>query len=137
MAPVLGVINASYQPNPIWEYKISQIYYMMVQQQKQVLQSIGELSRYISQTSDQISEGLYNSYKQRDAIYDGVAKNWSEAIRGVDSYHDPINKSEIEVPTIYDKAWTNGNDYIFSSDPSFDPNRSAGPNWTPLEKSRR
>jgi hypothetical protein len=134
MAPVLGVINDSYQANPLWEYKISQIYFMMVQQQKKVLQSIGELSRYISQTNDQISEGLYNSYKQRDAIYDGVAKNWSEAIRGVDSYYDPINKSEIEVPTIYEKAWTDGNDYIFSTDSGFDPNRSAGPNWTLLQK---
>lgn len=137
MTPVLGVINDSYHANPLWEYKISQIYYMMVQQQKKVLQSIGELSRYISQTNDQISEGLYNSYKQRDAIYDGVAKNWSEAMRGVDSYYDPINKSEIEVPTIYEKAWTDGNDYIFSTDPGFDPNRSAGPNWTLLQKSGR
>jgi hypothetical protein len=130
----LRVINDSYQANPVWEYKLSQIYYMMVQQQKKVLQSIGELSRYISQTNDQISEGLYNSYKQRDAIYDGVAKNWSEAIRGVDSYYDPINKSEIEVPTIYEAAWTDGNDYIFSTDSGFDPNRSAGPNWTSLQK---
>jgi hypothetical protein len=134
MAPVLRVINDSYQANPLWEYKISQIYYMMVQQQKKVLESIGQLSRYISQTNDQISEGLYQSYKQRDAIYDGAAKNWSEAIRGVDSYFDPINKSEVEVPTIYEKAWTDGNDYIFSTDPGYDPNRSAGPNWTLLQK---
>jgi len=109
---------------------------MMVQQQKKVLQSIGELSRYISQTNDQISDGLYKSYRQRDAVYDRIADNWSDAIRGVDSHYDPINRSEIEIPTIYEKAWTNGNDYIFSTDPLYDPNRSAGPNWSPLEKRR-
>jgi hypothetical protein len=133
-AAALRVINDSYQINPLWEYKLTQVYYMMVQQQKKVLQSIGELSRYISQTNDQISDGLYNSYRQRDAVYDRIADNWSDAIRGVDSYYDPINRSEIEIPTIYGKAWTNGNDYIFSNDPLYDPNESAGPNWTPLEK---
>jgi len=135
-AAMLRVINDSYQANPLWEYKLTQVYYMMVQQQKKVLQSIGELSRYISQTNDQISDGLYKSYRQRDAVYARIADNWSDAIRGVDSHYDPINRSEIEIPTIYEKAWTNGNDYIFSTDPLYDPNRSAGPNWSPLEKRR-
>jgi hypothetical protein len=106
----------------------------MTQQQKQMLRSIGEVSRYISQTNDHISDSLYQSYKQRDAIYDRISNNWSDAIRSVDTYQDPINGVEVEVPNIYEKAWTDGNDYIFTNDPFFSPNQNAGPNWTPLKR---
>ena len=99
-----------------------------------MLRSIGEVSRYISRTNDQISDSLYQSYKQRDAIYDRISDNWSDAIRSVDTYKDPINGVEVEVPNTYDKAWTNGNDYIFSNDHFFDPNQHAGGSWTPLER---
>lgn len=59
---------------------------------------------------------------------------WSDAIRSVDTYQDPINGVEVEVPNIYEKAWTDGNNYVFTNDPFFDPNQNAGPNWTPLER---
>ena len=136
MTPLLKVICDSFEMNPVWEYKMSQIYYFMVQQQKKVIASIGELSRYISQTNDQINDMLYQSYRQSDAIYDQMSENWSEAIRGVDSYHDPINGVNVEAPTVYESGWTDGNEYLFSTDPSFEPNRTSGPNWTRLEKRR-
>jgi hypothetical protein len=134
MSPILVIISNSFRVNPLWEYKLSQIYYAMTQQQKQMLRSIGELSRYISRTNNQISDGIYQSYKQRDKIYDRVYDNWSDAIRGVDTFKDPINGLEVEVPNIYEKAWTDGNDYIFTNDRFFDPNQNAGPNWTPLKR---
>ncbi|MBW2598119.1 MAG: hypothetical protein JRC55_05750 [Deltaproteobacteria bacterium] len=134
MSPILCIISNSFRVNPLWEYKISQLYYAMTQQQKQMLRSIGEVSRYISRTNDQISDSLYQSYKQRDAIYDRVSNNWSDAIRSVDTYQDPINGVEVEVPNTYEKAWTDGNEYIFTNDRFFDPNQNAGPNWTPLER---
>jgi hypothetical protein len=134
MSPILCVISNSFQVNPLWEYKISQIYYTMTQQQQQMLRSIGELSRYISRSNDRISDALYQSYKQRDAIYDRVFDNWSDANRSVDTYQDPINGVEVEVPNIYEKAWTDGNDYIFTDDRFLDPNQNSGANWTPLKR---
>ena len=135
-APILQVINNSFKVNPLWEYKISQVYYQMVQQQRQMLQSIGELSRYISRTNNEISDMLMKSYQERDRIYDKVNSQWSEYIRSVDVYKDPVNNCDVEIPNNFERAWTDGSDYIFSENPDFDPNQSPGPNWTPLERMR-
>ena len=46
----------------------------------------------------------------------------------MDVYNDPVKNSQVDVPNNYDRAWTNGSEYIFSEDPDFDPNTNPGPN---------
>ena len=62
--------------------------------------------------------------------------NYSQAYRGVDTYVDPVNNWNIELPTGYDNAWTNGSDYVFSDSPSYNPNVSATGNWTQMTRKR-
>ena len=76
----------------------------------------------------------FQSVGKRYTPWRSVLTVWSNAIRSVDTYRDPINGVEVEVPNTYEKAWTDGNEYIFTNDRFFDPNQNAGPNWTPLER---
>jgi len=42
----------------------------------------------------------------------------------------------IELPTGYDNAWTNGSDYVFSESQGYNPNISSTGNWTQMTRKR-
>ena len=46
-----------------------------------------------------------------------------EAIRGVDSYHDPVSNSTVQLDHTYGNAWrvNNQDAYILTKDPNFNP----------------
>jgi hypothetical protein len=48
-----------------------------------------------------------------------------EAIRGVDSYHDPVSNSTVQLDHNFGNAWrvNNQDAYILTKDPNFDPAR--------------
>ncbi len=62
--------------------------------------------------------------------------SYSQAYRGVDTYVDPVNNWNVQLPTGYDNAWTNGSDYVFSDSPSFNPNVISTGNWQQMTRKR-
>jgi len=103
----------------------------MAANQRRSLQQLGDLSRSISDAGDSIMDGYY----ERSAAYDRMGENYSEAIRGVDSYIDPTSDYSPELPGGYDQAWSNGlGEYIVSNDNLFDPNQNSTMNWQQLER---
>jgi hypothetical protein len=74
------------------------------------------------------------AYQNRQATYDRISENFSQTIRGVDSYYDPIEQRPIELPSGYNNAWTNSlGEYILSDDSSFNPNVGLNLNWQRME----
>ena len=127
-------IAYSFQLNPQWFSRYTQVVNMLTQQQIQRINSIGELSRYISRTNDEISDMITDSYNQRQAVQDRIADNFSQAIRGVDAYVTPDNRS-VELPSGYRHAWTNAlGEYVISDDANYNPNVGSNQTWTPLKK---
>ncbi len=105
----------------------------MLRQQHQIHQAM----RQIGQTQSEISDMIMDGWEKRNAVMDGVHDRFSDYMRGSDPYHDPIQGLEIDVPNQYENAWTNGLDYVFSDDPSFNPNRTASTqNWTQMQRVR-
>jgi hypothetical protein len=103
----------------------------MAANQRRSLQQLGDLSHSISDAGDSIMDGYY----ERSAAYDRMGENYSEAIRGVDSYIDPTSDFNPELPGGYDNAWSNGlGEYIVSNDNLFDPNQNSTMNWQQLER---
>jgi hypothetical protein len=135
----------SFRMNPQWlqacraeSNRILQVRAMMAKMmsqmaanQRQSLQRLGDLSRSISDAGDSIMDG----YWERSAAYDRMGDNYSEAIRGVDSYIDPTSDYNPELPGGYDQAWGNGlGEYIVSNDLMFDPNQNSTMNWQQLKR---
>ena len=93
---------------------------------------LSDVSRTLSETSDMIWAG----YESRSASYDRMADNWSEAMRGVDSYSTP-GGSSVELPGGYGHAWTNGlGEYVVTDSSFLNPNDFASGNWERLERGR-
>jgi hypothetical protein len=125
----------SFQLNPQWFSKYSQLTEYLIRNQIRQIQNIGQISRIISQTSNEISDMIMESYEERQAVYDRISTDFSQMIRGVEEYYDPIDERPMELPTGYTRGWTNGlGEYVLSDDPAFDPNIGSNQNWQRMRK---
>lgn len=89
----------------------------------------------ISQTHDQISREMMDSYNQRQAVYDRLSDEFSRHIRGVEEYYDPLQGGSIELPAGYSNVWANGNgEYILTEDPNFNPAVGSNLHWERIER---
>ena len=123
-------IVRSFRINLQWFNKYNQLVNFLIQRQIQQIHTIGQISRIISQTHSEISDMIMQSYRERQAVNDRIADKFSQYIRGVDKYYNPINQKPVELPVGYGNAWTNGiGDYIVSDSPSFNPNIGSNQNW--------
>lgn len=135
MAPLFQAMLASYKLNLQWFAQVQAISQHLIQNQIHHIQNIGQLSRYISQTNNQISDSLMQSYQQRQQVMDGISTRFSQSIRGVDEYADPNRGCNVELPAGFQQAWSNPlGEYIISDDPNFNPNQFSNQTWTQLNK---
>ena len=94
----------------------------------------GQISKIISQTNDEISKSISDSYWDRQRSNDRINQNFSDYVRGVDRYNEP-GGSEVQLPSGYGNAWVNNKgEYLMSDQSSFDPNVELKEEWKPLEK---
>lgn len=128
----------SFQLNPLWFSKYNQLVEYLIRNQIQRINAIGEISRIISTTSNEISNMMMESYNARQEVYDRIAENFSQTIRGIETYYNPIEQRTVELPIGYKSAWVNSlGEYILSEDPTFNPNIGSNLNWEKLELKQR
>ena len=64
-----------------------------VQMQIQAQQRQRELARQLQANSEEISRGIMDSWERRSASQSRISSNWSQAIRGVDTYSAPSGRT--------------------------------------------
>ncbi len=132
---IFETITYSFQVNKYWYNKYVQLIEFLIRNQIQRINSIGEFSRRLAQMSNEIREDNLKSWYDRQAVNDRIAKDFSQYVRGVDEYYDPIEKRPVELPSGYDNAWTNANgEYIISDNPNYNPNIGSNLNWERMTK---
>lgn len=130
LSDVFMAIVRSFRLNPQWYARYTQVSQYLIQNQIQQIRHIGQISQIISQTGDQISDMIMDSYHQRQETVDRISTQFSQSIRGVDEYHDPFEGHGVELPGGYDNAWSNAlGEYVLTNDPSYDPNIGSNLNW--------
>jgi len=134
---IFDTIVYSFKFNPKWFNKYAQFVNYLVQNQIKQINNIGEVSKIISRTNDEISSGIMESYNQRSKAYDHISNNFSQHIRGVDEYSDPNKNNPVELPAGYSHAWSNPlGEYVVSDDPNYNPNVGSNRSWTEMEKNK-
>jgi hypothetical protein len=113
-----------------WLNKYNQVVNYLIQKQIQQIQSIGQLSSIVSQTSNEISDANFEAWQQNQNIKDQMADDFSNSILGVQWYNNPIDGTTVELPSGYSSAWTKSlGDYMLSDSPSYNPNTESDLNW--------
>jgi len=120
--------------NPVWNVSYTRLAATVTREKLRQQQAIFARWQQIRQTQQEIDDIIWQTYENRSRSYDRMFDNYSQALRGVDTYVDPVNKWNIELPTGYENAWTNGNEYVFSDSPSFDPNVISTGNWHKMDR---
>ena len=135
MADLFRTMIYSFRINPQWFGRYTQLTQFLIQNQIQQIHQVGQLSRYLSQTQNQISDMIMDSYYQRQQTMDRLADNFSQYLRGVDAYQNPFEDRSVELPSGYQNAWANAlGEYILTDDPNFNPNQHSNLNWEPLTR---
>lgn len=133
-AVLFKTMTDSFRVNPQWFNTYNQIVTILVQNQLKFIRSMGELSRYISQTSSEISDSMMQSYNERQKIYDRIGEKMSETIRGTAQYYNPIEGTQVELPNGYKHVWASGSgEYLLTDSPGYNPNTESGKTWQELE----
>jgi hypothetical protein len=122
--------------NPVWEVSYTRLCAIVTREQLRQQQAIFARYQQIHKTLEECNDIIWQTYQNRSAAQDRMFDNYSQALRGVDTYVDPVNNWNVEIPVGYENAWTNGTDYVFSDSPSFNPNVISTGNWQKMSPKR-
>ena len=137
-AKIFQTISNSVTVNLQWFNTYVQIIEYLIKMNIQQINSIGQLGSIIAQTGSEIRQENLDLYYQREAVNDSISTAFSQYIMGVDSYYNPVEQKNVELPTGYDNVWVNNlGDYVLSDNPNFNPNIGSNQNFQRLEKARK
>jgi len=117
-----------------WLNKYNQLVAYLIQNQIKQIQTAGELSNILAQTSDQISQENLQDWEQRQSVNDKLVTDFSNQILEIQPYNNPIDGTTVDLPAGYNNAWVNSNgEYILADNPNFNPNIGSNLNWQPMK----
>jgi hypothetical protein len=113
-----------------WLNTYDQVVDYLIQRQIQQIQSLGQLSSIVSQTSNDVSDANFEAWEQDQNIKDQLANDFSDSILGVQSYSNPFDGGTVDLPSGYSSVWGNSlGEYVLSDSASYDPNLESNLNW--------
>lgn len=134
-AKAFQTITSSFRLNPQWYAKYSNMVEYLARQQIQRIHNLGELSRTLSQMSDQMRAENLAQFEARGKAFDQGAQKFSDYMLNIDRYYDPFEEREVELPSGYNHAWVNNlGEYILTDDPNFNPNVGSNLHWEDMER---
>ena len=121
--------------DPDWQGRVLQV---MGNIQAAQTKGAADRSKIITQSNQDISKIIHDSYENKKQSDDRVAQGFGQYMRGVETYRNPSTGETVELSNQYGHAWASGNgEYILSDSPNFDPNVSLKGNYTRLETVKR
>jgi hypothetical protein len=129
-ASLLHAIESTVRINVRWYADYLYVQKLWIDGQMQAIRAAGELSRIISRNNDQITSSIRSAYETRQEAYDRISSSFSEQIRGVETYRNPYEGREVQLPSDYSYAWVSeSGEYALANDAGFNPNVGSTVNW--------
>ncbi len=124
----------SCRPNPVWNVSYTRLCAIVTRDKLRRQQEIFARYQQIRKTLQECDDIIMQTYENRSASQDRMFDKYTQVNRGVETYIDPVNNLNVNIPTGYDNVWTNGLDYVFTDSPSFNPNSIAAGNWQQMTR---
>ncbi|OHE57397.1 MAG: hypothetical protein A2Z47_05965 [Thermodesulfovibrio sp. RBG_19FT_COMBO_42_12] len=127
----------SMRVNPRWFAKVANAKEIMAQNIIRGIKAVGRIGEMVARAGSEIREDQMRSWEQRQQAQDKIAQNFSDYIRGVDRFYDPLAGKEVELPSGYGRAWANNlGEYIVTDSPSYNPNIGSNLHWEELNPAK-
>jgi hypothetical protein len=130
------LIAASHRPNFEWSAAVARLHAVITRDQLRQQQRIFDRLQQIHRTQSETSDMLFESWQRRSQTYDRIFDRYSQSIRGVETYSDPVSSRQVELPNGFNHVWSNGSDYVLSNEPGFNPNTGSSQLWTEIQPQR-
>ena len=104
------------------------------------LKGIRDRAAIVAKSADDTRKTQQQMYENRQKAEDQTSTQFSQYIRGVETYKNPTTGATVDLDSNYGHAWVNNRgEYLLSDQAGFDPNSAAGNtlNWTPLQQVKK
>ncbi|MBK8976135.1 MAG: sel1 repeat family protein [Planctomycetes bacterium] len=130
LAPTTNSIAASAQMTPEWQASWRVCFDLFVRRARQVIVDARRLAAALQEHREQLWEIQQGIERTRDESMAAQHRALSEALGGIETWSDPFQQRQVEMPQGYRDAWVNAaGDCVLSGDPGFDPNVGSGVEW--------
>ncbi len=132
-AKLFELIASTFRVNPEWQARITK-HAMAIQQTDQ--KGIRDRAAIQAKSAEDTRRIQQETYENRQRSQDTINSDFSQVIRGVESYRNPSTGETLELDANYGHAWVNNHgEYLLSDQAGFDPNSVRGntANWTQLQ----
>ena len=129
-AKVFQTMVYSLKVNPRWFAKVANVREMMAQNAIRGIQSIGRIGNMVARAGSSMRENQMRDWERRQQANDRIVQNFTDNIRGVERFTDPLAGKEVELPSGYGRAFANNlGEYIVTDSPSYNPNIGSNLHW--------
>jgi hypothetical protein len=130
--PVFATIVGSITPNLSWVRAVQLVSHDIANIR---LGGAVDRARIWHQAQQEIGQIYTQAYWQQQRVQGGLAHQFSESIRGVETFVDRISGERVELTGGYRQAWSNGRgEYILSNDPNFNPGVTFREDWQEMPR---
>lgn len=123
----------SLKVNPPYFAKVANVKEQLAQMAIQGIHAAGRMGSMIARAGSEMRADQQQAWEQRQQAQDRIAQNFSDYIRGVERFNDPLSGKEVELPAGYGHAWANNlGEYLVTDSPGYNPNVGSNLHWEPL-----
>jgi hypothetical protein len=136
-AKLFELIVSTLRVNPEWQARVTKNS-MAIQQIEQ--KGIRDRVAIQTKSAEDTRKIQQETYENQQKSQDSINANFSQVIRGVESYRNPTTGETLELDANYGHAWVNNRgEYLLSDQTGFDPNSVPGNtlNWTALQQVKK
>jgi hypothetical protein len=129
-APLLTTIVNTARIGQDWFSGYMHVRQLFNNRQMQGIRDATRLSQIITENAEHSRKLWAETYAQRNASQDRINRSFGEYIRGVETYTNPYESREVQLPSGYSDAWVNPQgEYLLVGPGGFDPNVGSTVEW--------
>lgn len=129
-APVLTTITNTARISQDWFSGYMYVSQLFRDRQMQGIRDATRLSRMISENAEHTRQLYAQAYAERNASQERINRSFGEYIRGVETYTNPYESREVQLPAGYNDAWVNAQgEYLLIGPGGHDPNVGSTVEW--------
>jgi hypothetical protein len=135
MLPLFATLVASITPDLYWTRAIQ----LVTANLANIAREGGMARQRIwHQAQQEIGQIYVQAWQNQQRVQSSLAQQYSDSVRGIERFRDPIRGEPVELPGGYAQAWSNHRgEYILSNDPNFNPAVALRENWQQMPREGR
>lgn len=129
---VAETVRKSLRENPQWSRRMAEHHRRIAKINAKGARDRAEITR---RSNQEIFDMQQESWRSTQASNDRLHREFTESIRGVETYNDPYYGDTVQLDNTYDNAWQlKDGTYVLTDDPTFEPNAVFGQDGVQLKR---